>query len=111
MSSMMVSMRTREAARLVRLAAEAADAAMMGEEQARCSARAGSPVVLRHVTPKNRRHKALKVTHFYVPGVMPGGAARLCRANGRFPYTGLSGPPSGMSWPGGSRQQAIQRQY
>ena len=22
---------------------------------------------------------------------MPGGAARLCRANGRFPYTGMTG--------------------
>ncbi len=25
---------------------------------------------------------------------MPGGAARLCRANGRFPYTGTTGGPA-----------------
>ena len=36
----------------------------------------------------------MKVTHFYVPGVMPGGAARLCRANGRFPYTRTAGNPA-----------------
>ena len=25
---------------------------------------------------------------------MPGGAARLCRVNGRFPYTGMTGGPA-----------------
>ena len=29
-----------------------------------------------------------------MPGVMRGGAARLCRANGRFRYTGMTGGPA-----------------
>ena len=43
------------------------------------------------IAPKIPRHLPPKVTLLRAGRLMPGGAARLCRANGRFPYTGTTG--------------------